>query len=253
MDVSIDTKASSCPKHGDFESKAIRLFGRVMGWSGCPQCLQLCDDTRAAERRAAEKKARQERLESALDRAGIPRRFRAKTFDSFEADTTAKADCLRIAMEFVNDFHVRHSAGETMVFSGRPGTGKSHLAIAICHAIMGAGYTAFYINALDVIGMIRSTWRKDGERTESDVLRELTAVDLLVIDEVGVQYGTDGEKVILFDIINRRYQDQRPMVLLTNQGREGLKTYLGDRAFDRLREAGRWVPFDWESWRGNAA
>ena len=91
----------------------------------------------------------------------------------------------------------RHSAGETMVFSGRPGTGN-HLAIAICHAIMGAGYTALCINALDVIGMIRSTWRKDGERTESDVLRELTAVDLLVIDEVGVQYGTDGEKVILF-------------------------------------------------------
>ena len=68
----------------------------------------------------------------------------------------------------------------------------------------------------------------------------------------GAQYGTEGEQVILFDIINRRYQDQMPMILLTNQSKEGFKQYLGDRAFDRLREAGRWVAFDWESHRGRS-
>ena len=83
-------------------------------------------------------------------------------------------------------------------------------------------------------------------------MRLLTDVGLLVLDEVGAQYGTEGEQVILFDIINRRYQDMRPMILLTNQGKAGFQSFLGDRAFDRLREAGKWVPFDWESHRGKA-
>ncbi len=250
--IDIDSRHEVCPNHGAFDSKAIRIFDRVMHWSGCPSCNAEAEQANDVARRAADEKARQDRLEAAIDRAGIPRRFRAKSFASFVADTKPKADCLRLAMEFAEEFSVRAAAGETMVFSGRPGTGKSHLAIGICHAIMAAGYTALYVNALDAIGMIRATWRRDCERSEADILRELAAVDLLVIDEVGVQYGTDGEKVILFDIINRRYQEQRPMVLLTNQGRDGLKSYLGDRAFDRLREAGRWVAFDWGSHRGES-
>lgn len=252
-EIKTESKSEECPRHGAFESRAITIMGRVMTWSGCPQCNAAAELEKAESRRVAEEKARQERVEKALDRAGIPRRFRSKSFDTFSPDTKAKADCLRAAREFAEEFAVCSENGETMVFSGKPGTGKSHLAIGICHAIMGDGFTALYVNALDAIGMIRATWRRDSERTESEVMRELATVDLLVLDEVGVQYGTDGEKVVLFDIINRRYQDQRPMVILTNQGKAGLRDYLGERAFDRLREAGRWVAFDWDSYRGLAA
>jgi DNA replication protein DnaC len=79
----------------------------------------------------------------------------------------------------------------------------------------------------------------------------LGSVGLLVMDEVGVQYGTDAEKVLLFDVINRRYQDVMPTILLTNLDKAGLREYLGDRAFDRIRENGLLVPFVWESHRVN--
>ena len=65
-----------------------------------------------------------------------------------------------------------------------------------------------------------------------------------------MQYGTEAEQVSLFDIIDKRYRDLMPTILLTNQGKAGLKTFLGDRSFDRLREGGIWVPFDWASQRG---
>jgi DNA replication protein DnaC len=74
-------------------------------------------------------------------------------------------------------------------------------------------------------------------------------VPLLVLDEIGVQYGTDGEQTIIFDILDRRYRDMRPSVLLTNQDKAGLKTFIGERAYDRLTETCRWVPFDWPSYR----
>src|SRR5260364_148967 len=57
----------------------------------------------------------------------------------------------------------------------------------------------------------------------------------------------------LFDVLNRRYRDMRPTILLTNLGKAGMKAFLGARSFDRLREGGIWVPFDWESYRGKEA
>ena len=78
------------------------------------------------------------------------------------------------------------------------------------------------------------------------------SVPLLVIDEIGVQYGTDSEQTILFDVLDKRYRDMRPTILLTNQNTIGLKAFIGERAFDRLTETARWVAFDWPSHRRTA-
>jgi len=109
-----------------------------------------------------------------------------------------------------------------------------------------------YATCLDVIRAIRETWRRDSARSESAVLAEYGSIDLLVIDELGVQYGTDGEQTVLFDVLDRRYRDMRPTILLTNQDTAGASEYLGARTWDRLRETSRWVPFAWESYRPEA-
>jgi len=75
---------------------------------------------------------------------------------------------------------------------------------------------------------------------------------LLVLDEIGVQYGTDGEQTILFDVLDRRYRDLKPSILLTNQDKAGFKQYIGERVFDRLTETSKWVAFDWQSYRATA-
>jgi DNA replication protein DnaC len=82
------------------------------------------------------------------------------------------------------------------------------------------------------------------------VLDTLCGVDLLILDEVGMQYGSEGEQVILTDVIDQRYRDMLPIIILTNQDRKGLAEYLGHRAFDRLRDCGLWESLDWESYRG---
>jgi DNA replication protein DnaC len=141
--------------------------------------------------------------------------------------------------------------GGSLVLAGKPGTGKSHLAASIMHALMPK-YGTRYMTCMDMIRSIRDTWRKGSEMSETQVLNELTKLDLLVIDEVGVQYGTDGEQTIIFDILDRRYREEMPVVLLTNQDAKGFREFIGDRCHDRLKEVGRWVPFDWDSYRTTA-
>lgn len=246
-----ETRNAECAEHGTYTEEGIALpFGkRETKWMGCKTCASIRQAEIEAQERTEQERQRQRRMEQRLSQSGIPMRFRDRTFDNFVADTDAKRNALQIASDFAANFDEHMQTGTTVVFSGKPGTGKSHLALAAAMSVMTNG-TAMYLNALDLVRMVRDTWRRDSEMTESAVLHELSTVSLLVIDEIGVQYGTEGEQVILFDVLNRRYRDLMPTILLTNLGKAGMKEFIGERSFDRLREGGIWVAFDWESHRG---
>jgi DNA replication protein DnaC len=251
LTVAQSEREASCDTHGAYTAKGFAV-GRVVHWMGCPSCSKQAQAEKSQAEAARGVAEAQRRLESSLNQAGIPLRYRRKTFESFVVENDAQERALCVAMEFAGNFDKHRRSGTVIIFSGVPGTGKSHLAIAIAQAVM-AGHTALYTSAIDAVRMIRNTWRRDSERTETQVLDMLAGVDLLVLDEVGVQYGTEAEQVNLFDIIDKRYRALMPTILLTNQGKAGLKSFLGDRSFDRLREGGEWVVFDWESYRGRAA
>ena len=86
--------------------------------------------------------------------------------------------------------------------------------------------------------------------TESQVIADFAGYDLLIIDEVGVQTGTDAESKALFDVFNERYQNLKPTVLISNLDAEGFVQAVGRRIADRVKEdGGEILSFDWESHR----
>lgn len=240
----------SCARHGEYMANGTRLKSRDV-WSTCPGC--------AADRKAKEEaeRIREQALREAntrlyhLQQAAIPQRFIERTLDTFKATTSEQQHAFRIATDFASNFESHYKKGSWLVFSGLPGTGKSHLAAGILQAIMPA-YLGKYFTCMEVIQYIRSTWRKESEASEVDVLSEFASLPLLVIDEIGMQYGTESEQNHLFDVLDRRYRDMMPTILLTNQNKEGFRQYVGDRIYDRMTECARWVPFAWDSYRPTA-
>lgn len=249
--TALGDRPMNCDEHGAYTSSGARYLGSREIWTRCPDC----EEARiAAERQeVANKKALAARLEldRMIDQASIPPRFIGRTFENFRATTEEQVDALQKSAAFADNFASHAKRGEGLVFSGSPGTGKSHLAAAILQAIMPA-HCGMYITCMGAIRMIRSTWRKDSDRTEDEVLAILGGVPLLVLDEIGVQYGTDGEQTILFDVLDRRYRDMKPTILLTNQDTQGLKKFLGERSYDRIKETTRWISFQWASYRPQA-
>lgn len=219
-------------------------------WAKCPVCAADEQAVRDAEEQARAKAEAEARHRRMINQACIPARFERCSFDNFIADSDAQRQALTVAREYVEDFGENARRGATLVFSGKPGTGKSHLAGAILRALLSSNVR--YITCLDMIRAVRDTWRRDSERSETQMLNYFERLDLLVIDEVGMQYGTEGEQTILFDVLDRRYRELQPVVLLTNQDKDGFKGYVGDRTYDRLRETCRWVAFDWLSHRPQA-
>lgn len=115
------------------------------------------------------------------------------------------------------------------------------------------GYSAFFINIRKLFRAVRDTWREGAAESESQVIDRYVDLDLLVIDEVGVQAKSENEQHILYDILNGRYENAKPTIILSNENLMGIKQIIGERAYDRLREGGG-KAFDcqWESYRGKA-
>jgi DNA replication protein DnaC len=232
-----------CPEHGAYMSQ--NLLRNI--WSKCP----TCDAIEIERRRVADEKAAAEFAEQhhkqMIAESRVPARFVGRTFENFVASTDEQRAALTICRDFSENFAEYARKGASLILSGKPGTGKSHLTAAIlqAHVMKAVRYTT----CLDMIRAVRETWRRDSENSEAALLRYLEKLDLLAIDEVGMQYGTEGEQTILFDVLDRRYREVKPTILITNQDKEGFRQYVGDRTYDRLRETSRWVAFDWPSYR----
>jgi len=245
-----ETKSTTCPTHGNYSSKLVQ-FGTRTGWSECPACME--ESCEAESRRHAieiERRVKGAKLNAEIAQAAIPPRFLDRTLESYRATTDGQRKALACAREYAANFPANLTKGRCLILCGKPGTGKTHLAIGIAHHIIQAGHSAGFISVMNAVRRVRESYRRDSAETEREAIDSFARPDLLVLDEVGQQRGTDDEKVLLFDIINARYEATRPTVVISNLDLKGIEHYLGTRAFDRLREGGgKAVEFNWDSFR----
>jgi DNA replication protein DnaC len=244
----IQTRLDRCETHGEYTAKG--WFPGV--WSRCPGCEQERLDREAEAKERSEKAARLERWNNRLNSSGIPDRFKDRTLDTYIVKTNDQAFALEHSKRYAANFAEMLRTGCSMLFVGRPGTGKTHLACAIALRIIGTeNRTVSFLTTQRLIRRIRDTWAHGNPETETQAIEKLVWPDLLIIDEVGVQSGTDNERNILFDVINERYEKSKPSILISNLPVKEATEYLSERIIDRLKENdGKVLRFDWESHRG---
>lgn len=253
----LETRAGECREHGQFSDNLVAQFGANSVWFGCPRCHFDARHSQDIDQRSKAAGIQRDRLlnERLLD-AGIPERFTACTLDNWSADAPAKVQALAACGGFVEAFEENFAVGRSAMLLGTVGTGKTHLGTAMLQAVIRehahAGLRGLYATAGSIIRDVKATFGNRG-RTEADVYADLIRPELLVIDEVGVQHGTDFERQVLFEVINGRYEKIKPTIVVSNLGVTELRQCLGDRAVDRLRDkSGIVVVFRWATARGAA-
>jgi len=188
---------------------------------------------------------KQTRLQRLCRRAHFP--F-LKTIDDF--DFTYQSS-LRHALlgsflspDFVTD-------GRCLILSGKPGRGKTHLAIAIAYRAIQNGFDALFTTAAALIDDLSLA---SHEGALQGALSTYLRTDVLVVDEVGyLSYGDDAANM-LFRVVHERHQRRRPMIFTTNKP---LKAWgqvlhdddLADAIIDRVLERGRHLALDGPSFR----
>lgn len=247
---------ANCPEHGAYTARVTEyaiLDKPTVITSGCPKCAS---ERKAQAQRAEEAQRsteRQRRIDWLLGNSGIPARFVDRSFETYRAEEQGQKIALAVCKGFAEKWPDRWKAGASLVLTGGPGTGKTHLACAIANGVMRDHLaTVAFGTVASFLRHVKSTYAKDSQRSEQDAINDLLEPDLLILDEVGVQIGSEHEKLLMFEVLNSRYQDLRPSILISNLDIAEMETFLGHRVMDRYRECGSVLGFDWQSFRGRS-
>ncbi|SET16916.1 ATP-binding protein [Thorsellia anophelis] len=191
---------------------------------------------------------RQARIQRILGRSGIQKLHSRCGFRNYQASTREQKDALAKALDFYKGFN--DSKGG-FVFSGNVGTGKNHLATAIARGLIQQGKSVVIVTIAELAMRFRSCYEKDSLIKESELLEDLVGLDLLILDEIGVQKqaNNDFEINLLNQLIDRRQLNLKPTGMLTNLNYQEMVKLLGNRIMDRQTCAGLWVSFTWQSYR----
>ncbi|MBA2924216.1 ATP-binding protein [Pseudomonas sp. P7] len=247
------TQPAHCETHGDYDQKVFPVLGKELK-SGCPECGRIIREKADAAELANKAMELRMSMERKLGAALIPKRFASKTLDGYVATTTEQRKALNTCRRYAAEFAQIAETGRCLLLLGKPGTGKTHLSVAIANEIMAkSSATAVYRTIGAVLQAIRATYDQSSDQSESQILASLISPSLLILDEIGVskEKPSDFELTTLFAIINGRYEELRPTVIVSNLDGQSLPAAIGERCIDRLREGGVIViPFEWESQRG---
>jgi DNA replication protein DnaC len=148
-----------------------------------------------------ERKLRREKLEKSYKKSIMNDRLKVASFQNFEIRRGTEL-CLADAKDFVSNFDIQK---EGLLFYGRPGNGKSHLAAAIHHEIDRRGYVCLFLDVSQLFNIAKDTFKHSSKTSLTDIINGAINCDLLTLDEIGSGVLTETEfNDILFPIINGR-------------------------------------------------
>ena len=170
-----------------------------------------------------------------------------KTLDSFDFSFQPALDRGRVQalaqLGFVDRREVLH-------FLGPPGTGKSHLAVALGVEAIRAGRSVYFMSLADLVTALARAER-DGSLRER--LRFLCRPQLLIVDEIGYLPVVPGGGNLFFQLVNARYE-RGAMILTSNRGFAEWGEVFGDPVvatalLDRLLHHATVVQIEGHSYR----
>ena len=144
-----------------------------------------------------------------------------KTLTAFDFTFQPSLDRNRVLTLAGLDFIDRR---EVVHLLGPPGTGKSHLAVALGVEAVKAGRSVYFITLADVVTSLAKAER-EGQLRER--IRFLTRTSLLIVDEIGYLPVVAGGGNLFFQLVNARYE-RGAMILTSNRGFAEWAEVFGD-------------------------
>ncbi len=148
---------------------------------------------------------------------------------TFAADDSADSGQSLICRDYLANWETHQRTGTGLLLYGDVGTGKTFYACCIANALIDKGCDVYVTNFPSLLDKLQS-----GERFRTmDRIRD---VDLLCIDDLGVERDTPTAIEYVYKVIDTRYRSSRPLVVTTNLSVHAMQSadtkYL--RIYDRV-------------------
>ncbi len=141
--------------------------------------------------------------------------------------------------------------GGTVLLLGDRGNGKTQCGVELIRTISFEDLRSCrYIRCREIGMKLREAFGGKSSLTEMAAMEQFVRPYLLVIDECQERMESDFEVRSLTLIIDKRYGECKPSVLVANCSEKNFIDLLGPSIVDRVKEGGGAVVFDWPSFRG---
>jgi DNA replication protein DnaC len=195
------------------------------------------------------------RADALLQYARIPNRFMHCTFDNFEVTLQSPLSrTLSTTRRFVEDYPIVDSG---LLYVGRCGVGKTHLAVAALKGIINKGIPGLFYDFRDLLKEIQDSYNPNTHNSELKILAPVFEAEVLVLDEMGASKPTEWVQETMTHVINKRYNDKKVTIFTSNyldiplgsSYDETLTDRVGVRLRSRLHEMCRQVMIEGDDYR----
>ncbi|MFA5536815.1 MAG: IS21-like element helper ATPase IstB [Bacillota bacterium] len=185
--------------------------------------------------------------------AGINRRTRAAGFDviKFFKDFDFHETVLPVALNIESlSACLPFKAKENLIMYGRPGTGKTHLAIALGMNAINLGLNVVFRKTSRLINELKADKEK---KRPTSFWRQLEKADVLILDEWGyIPFERTGTQ-LLFEAVSSCYE-KKSIVITTNLPFDEWNTIFYDEKLttailDRIVHHGHLIMHNGQSYR----
>ena len=134
------------------------------------------------------------------------------------------------SLKFAQQFAQGNEQWIFLLIYGGVGNGKTHLCNAIAKAVLGRGLDVSVATTSQLLSKLRIAMQN---HTTDDLLDKLKHILVLIVDDWGVEYGSDWEKATLEDLLTSRYATGMPTVVTTNLDMNDLPVRVRSRFEDK--------------------
>lgn len=181
----------------------------------------LEDNWSARQCRCEQERREALRVQKLFSDLCVPKRYREKTLDTFLPEWQSLG--WRMATRYTERFHeIRTEGTNGLIFIGPPGTGKTHLAYGILHALLPQVRSAICASVPELMDMLRPPVkaREEERRAAEELVRErmqaLKSSELVILDDLGAEKESAWVTERLYMIVNHRYNEQLPTLFTSN-------------------------------------
>ena len=149
--------------------------------------------------------------------ARIPRRYEHCTLETFDFQPPHDPSLQRAVKATRKWLEAWPAVEHGLLFHGTPGTGKTHLAVAIARELMRTKETqVLFCEHRELLKTLQGTFDSANPQRESDVMHPVIEAELLILDDLGAGRVTAWNREVLHEIIVARYNEVRPLIITTN-------------------------------------
>jgi DNA replication protein DnaC len=150
----------------------------------------------------------------ALVAARIPPLFLKCSLEEYHPKNPSQYAAFNFAQHFVQDYP---AVDIGLMFMGPVGVGKTHLAIAILiELIKKKGVNCLFYESGSLLKAIQESYNPISKTSEMRVLAPVVDAEVLLLDELGATPPTEWVNHTIYQLINKRYNDQKLTILTTN-------------------------------------